>query len=85
MLLKQNGILPCILKIKLVHCLVQGLLDKLKQQSRNLHSAIRDVEMFAGEVLARVDAGHTLMATELHSAFLVSQSFTELPTGRVYL
>lgn len=80
MLLKQNGILPCMLKIKLVHCLVQGLLDRLKQQSRNL-SAIGDVEMFAGEVLARVDAGHTLMAIELHSAFLVSQSFTELPTG----
>lgn len=41
--------------------------------------------MFAGRVLARVGTGHTLMATELHSAFLVSKSFTELPTGRAFL
>jgi len=40
-----------------VHCLEQGLPDKLKQQSRNLHLVIRDTKVFAGKILAKVVAG----------------------------
>ena len=63
-----------------MHCLGQGLPDKLKQQSRNLPLAIRDVEVFAGKILVRVIAGRDFCGPR--APWMLSRSFTELPIGR---
>lgn len=63
-----------------VHCLGQGPPDKLKQQSRNLHLVIRDMEEFAGKILARVVAGRDFSGPRAPWCFPeVSRAFMSFP------